>query len=186
MGARTVLIVTNRPAIAHSWYDDYVRFMGTESGYYFISGADALRGLPHVLERAQLPSDAEGYIEFVSLQDLKGSLYFGGEFDKLEHVQKLTWDLLIVDEAHEGVDTYRADVAFEQIARRATLHLSGTPFKALANEKFEEKAIFNWTYADEQCAKREWQEEAEEENPYAALPQLHLYTYRMSEVVRDR
>ena len=55
MGARTVLIVTNRPAIAHSWYDDYVRFMGTESGYYFISGADALRGLPHVLERAQLP-----------------------------------------------------------------------------------------------------------------------------------
>lgn len=186
MGARTVLIVTNRPAIAHSWYDDYVRFMGTESGYYFISGADALRGLPHVLERAQLPSDAEGYIEFVSLQDLKGSLYFGGEFDKLEHVQKLTWDLLIVDEAHEGVDTYRADVAFEQIARRATLHLSGTPFKALANEKFEEKAIFNWTYADEQRAKREWQEEAEEENPYAALPQLDLYTYRMSEVVRDR
>lgn len=186
MGARTVLIVTNRPAISHSWYDDYVRFMGTESGYYFISGADALRGLPHVLERAQLPSDAEGYIEFVSLQDLKGSLYFGGEFDKLEHVQKLTWDLLIVDEAHEGVDTYRADVAFEQIARRAALHLSGTPFKALANEKFEEKAIFNWTYADEQRAKREWQEEAEEENPYAALPQLHLYTYRMSEVVRDR
>ena len=58
-----------------------------------------------MLERAQLPSDAEGYIEFVSLQDLKGSLYFGGEFDKLEHVQKLTWDLLIVDEAHEGVDT---------------------------------------------------------------------------------
>ncbi|MFR4222582.1 MAG: hypothetical protein ACLT38_02010 [Akkermansia sp.] len=52
MGARTVLIVTNRPAIAHSWYDDYVRFMGTESGHYFISGADALRGLPHVLERA--------------------------------------------------------------------------------------------------------------------------------------
>ena len=56
----------------------------------------------------------------------------------------------------------------------------------MANEKFEEKAIFNWTYADEQRAKREWQEEAEEENPYAALPQLHLYTYRMSEVVRDR
>jgi len=61
-----------------------------------------------VLERAQLPSDAEGYIEFVSLQDLKGSLYFGGEFDKLEHVQKLTWDLLIVDEAHEGVDTRKS------------------------------------------------------------------------------
>lgn len=32
LGARTVLIVTNRPAIANSWYDDYAKFLGTESG----------------------------------------------------------------------------------------------------------------------------------------------------------
>lgn len=30
--AQTVLIVTNRPAIANSWYSDYVRFLGRESG----------------------------------------------------------------------------------------------------------------------------------------------------------
>lgn len=56
------------------------------------------------------------------------------------------------------MDTYKTDVAFDQIKRRHTLHLSGTPFKALANEKFEQDAIFNWTYADECRAKRDWNE----------------------------
>ena len=58
---------------------------------------------------------------------------------------KLQWDLLVIDEAHEGVDTFKTDQAFSKIERRFTLHLSGTPFKALANEKFPAEAIFNWT-----------------------------------------
>ena len=47
-------------------------------------------------------------------------------------------------------------MAFERIERKFTLHLSGTPFKALANNKFDDNAIYNWTYADEQAAKRDW------------------------------
>lgn len=42
------------------------------------------------------------------------------------------WDVLVIDEAHEGVDTYKTDRAFDQVKRDFTLHLSGTPFKALA------------------------------------------------------
>ena len=185
LNAKKVLIVTNRPAIANSWYDDYVKFLGTESGYYFISNVDAVQGKPFAVLRQNMPFDAKGYIEFVSLQDLKGSAYFGGKFDKLKHIKDLTWDLLIIDEAHEGVDTYKTDTAFDNIKRKRTLHLSGTPFKALANDKFEEEAIFNWTYADEQEAKRNWNPESEEENPYADLPRLSLYTYQMSEIVRE-
>ena len=184
LDAKKVLIVTNRPAIANSWYDDYVKFMGAESGYCFISDVSALQGKPYVVARENLPSDAKGFIEFVSLQDLKGSIHFGGKFDKLEHIVELTWDLLVIDEAHEGVDTYKTDVAFDNIDRKHTLHLSGTPFKALANEKFEESAIFNWTYADEQTAKRNW--DGNGENPYTNLPCLNLYTYQMSEIVRDK
>lgn len=184
LNAKKVLIVTNRPAIANSWYDDYVKFMGAESGYCFISDVSALRDKPYVVARENLPSDAKGFIEFVSLQDLKGSIHFGGKFDKLEHIVELTWDLLVIDEAHEGVDTYKTDVAFDNIDRKHTLHLSGTPFKALANEKFEESAIFNWTYADEQVAKRDW--DGDGENPYANLPCLNLYTYQMSEIVCDK
>lgn len=186
-----ILIVTNRPAIANSWYDDYVKFLGTESGYYFVSNVDALKTKKYVLSREKyleiisLPNH-KGCIEFVSLQDLKGSIYFGGQFDKLREVADLEWDVLVIDEAHEGVDTYKTDVAFDHIKRRYTLHLSGTPFKALANDKFPTKAIYNWTYADEQKAKREWNVTSEEENPYANLPQLNLFTYKMSDIVMDK
>ncbi len=186
-----ILIVTNRPAIANSWYDDYVKFMGTESGYYFVSNVEGLKDKKYVLSREKYvnlltESNHKGCIEFVSLQDLKGSLHFGGFHDKLKEVADLEWDVLVIDEAHEGVDTYKTDVAFDQIKRRYTLHLSGTPFKALANDKFPPKAIYNWTYADEQKAKHEWNESSEEENPYANLPQLNLFTYKMSDIVRDR
>lgn len=186
-----ILIVTNRPAIANSWYEDYVKFLGTESGYYFVSNVDTLKTKKYVLSREKyleaisLPNH-KGCIEFVSLQDLKGSIYFGGQFDKLREVADLEWDVLVIDEAHEGVDTYKTDVAFDHIKRRYTLHLSGTPFKALANDKFPTKAIYNWTYADEQKAKKEWDKSSEEENPYANLPQLNLFTYKMSDIVMDK
>lgn len=189
--AENILIVTNRPAIANSWYSDYAKFLGTQSGYQFVSNTDSLKGKPLVISRedyVKLNSRSDNpycCIEFVSLQDLKGSLYFGGDHDKLKEVADMEWDLLVIDEAHEGVDTYKTDVAFDHIKRKFTLHLSGTPFKALANDKFPENAIFNWTYADEQSAKRDWNSPEGDENPYATLPQLNMFTYQMSEVIRD-
>lgn len=188
--ATSILIVTNRPAIANSWYSDYVQFMGEQSGYRFVSETDSLKGKPYVLSRTEWLTasdqpDVKGYIEFVSLQDLKGSMYFGGQFDKLKEISDNNWSVLVIDEAHEGVDTLKTDTAFDHINRKFTLHLSGTPFKALANDKFRDNAIFNWTYADEQKAKRDWTSETGENNPYANLPQLNLYTYQMSEIVKD-
>lgn len=192
IGAQKVLIVTNRPAIANSWYDDYVKFVGLEGGYRFISGVDALAGKPYCLSREEYlrairndPEGPKGFIEFVSLQDLKGSIRFGGVYQKLDEVADLTWDVLVIDEAHEGVDTFKTDVAFDHIKRRFTLHLSGTPFKAIANEKFADDAIYNWTYADEQQAKRDWPADSEQPNPYANLPKLNLLTYQMSDIVEQ-
>ena len=193
LGARNILIVTNRPAIANSWYQDYETFFGPQSGYLFVSNVDGIKHRKYVLSRSEylgeVTDDTKGCIEFVSLQDLKGSIYFGGRHDKLVEISAekgLTWDILIVDEAHEGVDTYKTDTAFNHIKRKWTLHLSGTPFKALANDKFPESAIYNWTYADEQKKKRDWDAVSEIENPYANLPRLSLFTYQMSDIVRDR
>ncbi|MBR2142656.1 DEAD/DEAH box helicase family protein [Anaerovibrio sp.] len=200
LNAKNILIVTNRPAIANSWYSDYKKFFGPESGYYFVSTVDGIKDKEGVYSREKLleadvfgEDEYKGCIEFVSLQDLKGSIYFGGQYDKLGHLYKgdnntkagVFWDVLIVDEAHEGVDTYKTDVAFDNIARKYTLHLSGTPFKALANDKFNSDAIYNWTYADEQAKKKSWDNSSEIENPYINLPKLNLYTYQMSEIVRD-
>lgn len=191
LDADKVLIVTNRPAIANSWYSDYVKFLGTESGYTFVSETSELSHRPYVMSRSAfqktlLDDNAnKKCIEFVSLQDIKGSIYFGGAYKKLEEVRNLEWDVLVIDEAHEGVDTYKTDVAFDHINRKFTLHLSGTPFKALANEKFEDAAIYNWTYADEQQAKRDWND-VDIENPYVTLPKLNLFTYQMSDIILDK
>ncbi len=194
IAAKRVLIVTNRPAIANSWYADYEKFLGRQSGFFFVSNVDGIKDRPLVMTYAAYEQDAKsraknpeaqpmGLIEFVSLQDLKGSIYFGGQYNKLKEIVDLTWDVLVIDEAHEGVDTYKTDVAFDHIKRGFTLHLSGTPFKALANDKFPDQAIYNWTYADEQRAKHNWA--GSEENPYGTLPQLNMFTYQMSEIIRD-
>lgn len=192
MKFKNVLVVTNRPAIADSWYSDYLKFVGHER-YLFVSRVSALlerKDAPcltrqQYLEYIKQPDRVKNCIEFVSLQDLKGSIYFGGSHDKLGEVAQLNWDLLVIDEAHEGVDTYKTDVAFDQIKRKHTLHLSGTPFKALANEKFPQDAIFNWTYADECKAKASW-DESLGTNPYAEMPRLNMYTYRMSDIVTEK
>lgn len=193
--AHNILIVTNRPAIANSWYSDYEKFLGNKSGYLFVSSTESLKDKKYVISREEYRKitavsgeELSGCIEFVSLQDLKGSIYFGGQYDKLKEISDdpekgKVWDVLVIDEAHEGVDTYKSDVAFDHIKRKFTLHLSGTPFKALANDKFPEAAIFNWTYADEQKAKNEWN--GEDENPYINLPQLNMFTYQMSEIIKE-
>lgn len=181
--ADKVLIVTNRPAIANSWFDDFEMFI---DGFVFISETSSLK------DRASLTRDQhiatksiKPLITFLSLQDLKGSKYFGGNYDKLRWIADLEWDLLIIDEAHEGIDTGRTDAAFDVIKRKNTLHLSGTPFKQLANEKFPKEAIYNWTYLDEQKIKQLELEEGES-GEHIDMPDLKLFTYRISQMITDQ
>ncbi len=188
-----VLIVTNRPSIANSWYDDFERFVGWQTKFRFVSDNDALRDRRDVMTHQQfvqwvcVPGNREnldGQICFESLQGLKGSVFFGGNYNKLEWIKDLHWDLLVIDEAHEGVDTRRTDRAFDNIQRDFTLHLSGTPFKAIARGQFAQEQIFNWSYAEEQEAKESWN--SLDRNPYEDMPRLCLFTYRMSDIVRDQ
>ncbi len=192
MGFDKVLIVTNRPSIANSWAEDFNKFIGWRGKLAFVSDTDALKGKKGVMSREQyaghlhLWGDEEykGMVAFESLQGLKGSVYFGGQYDKLKWMSQLSFDLLIVDEAQEGVDTMRTDRAFQNIKRRHTLYLSGTPFKALADGQFSADQIFNWTYADEQDAKERWTGEAY--NPYEPLPRLAMFTYQLSNMIYDQ
>jgi len=182
LGANKVLIVTNRPAIANSWFDDFEMFV---DGYNFISETSSLKNRATLTREQHIAiKPIKPLITFLSLQDLKGSKYFGGNYDKLRWVADLEWDLLIIDEAHEGVDTGRTDAAFDVIKRKYTLHLSGTPFKALANEKFPKEAIYNWTYLDEQKIKQLELEEGET-GEHTDLPDLKLFTYRISQMIKD-
>lgn len=189
INAEKVLIVTNRPAIANSWFDDFEKFIAWQTNYAFVSTSDSLKDRP-VMSREEYKKnlynggEKDKIISFISLQDLKGSIYFGGTHIKLEWVKDLEWDLLVIDESHEGVDTFKTDIAFEKIKRKVTLHLSGTPFKAIASGKFNENQIFNWTYENEQESKLEW-DNKEENNPYEDMPKLNMFSYQMSEMITD-
>lgn len=203
MGFTNVLIVTNRPSIANSWAEDFHKFIGWRKKLAFVSETDALKGKPGVLSRdeymkaiSKATDDTPGMVAFESLQGLKGSVYFGGKFDKLSWMAKeytdrdgkkhkgIDFDLLIVDESQEGIDTMRTDRAFRNIQRKHTLYLSGTPFKALASDQFAEDQIYNWSYADEQEAKNNW--DKEEYNPYEKLPKMEMYTYQISNMIYDQ
>ena len=186
LDARMVLIVTNRPAIANSWFDDFEKFIAWQTDYKFVSESDSLKNrqplsTQEFAEYSKDNLDTARRLEFISLQDLKGSEYHGGEYDKLHWVSDLNWDLLIIDEAHEGVDTLKTDIAFNQIQRKFTLHLSGTPFKAIAKGNFSEDQVFDWSYTDEQEAKNNW--DKIERNPYEELPKLNMFTYQMSNMI---
>lgn len=181
--ASKVLIVTNRPAIANSWFDDFEMFI---DGFVFISETSSLKDRASLTREQHIASKSiKPLITFLSLQDLKGSKYFGGNYDKLRWIADLEWDLLIIDEAHEGIDTGRTDAAFDVIKRKNTLHLSGTPFKQLANEKFPKEAIFNWTYLDEQKIKQLELEEGES-GEHTDMPDLKLFTYRISQMITEQ
>ena len=200
MGLTKVLIVTNRPSIANSWAEDFSKFIGWRGELSFVSDTDALAGKPGVLSRqefiSRMNSEDKGMVAFESLQDLKGSVYFGGKYAKLDWMAKeykdnrgethhgIDFDLLIIDEAQEGVETMRTWRAFNNISRKYTLYLSGTPFKQLASARFSSSQIYNWSYSDEQERKESWNGEGY--NPYEPLPRLAMYTYQLSAMIRER
>lgn len=108
---KKALIVTNRPAIANSWYDDFTRFIGHQTTFKFVSESASLAARNPMTRKqyrellSAKPDDEIRIIEFLSLQDLKGSQFFGGMHNKLKHIADFEWDILVIDEAHEGVDT---------------------------------------------------------------------------------
>lgn len=187
LDATKVLIVTNRPSIANSWFDDFEKFIAWQTDFAFVSTSDSLSERPVMTRDEFLSQTATGkksMIAFISLQDLKGAISFGGNYNKLSWVKDMTWDMLVIDEAHEGVDTLKTDLAFENIKRDFTLHLSGTPFKAVAAGTFSEDEIYSWSYADEQQAKANW-DNPDEHNPYEKLPRLNLFSYQMGQAITD-
>lgn len=54
LNAKKVLIVTNRPAIAHSWFDDFEKFIAWQTDFAFVSTADTLKDRKVLTEKSLL------------------------------------------------------------------------------------------------------------------------------------
>lgn len=94
-------------------------------------------------------------------------------------ILKTDWDLIIIDEAHEGTLTSLGKGVIQDFLKKEKtkmLYLSGTPFNLY--EDFKEDEIYTWDYIAEQTAKHNWSlERPNEKNPYAELPKMNIFTY---------
>ncbi|MBQ0154412.1 MAG: Eco57I restriction-modification methylase domain-containing protein [Bacteroidales bacterium] len=185
MNCKRTLILTHRPAVRDGWFEDFdkIKFenyqRGTKPRH---DGSVPPGGFGQdfkTLER-DLQKTGKHYIYFISMQDLRGSKETGGKFDKNAEIFSAPWDLVILDEAHEGTQTTLGKKVIQQLNKKSPkfLYLSGTPFNIL--NQFEGQEIYTWDYVREQEAKETWDEKHPGvKNPYEGLPRLNMLTYSL-------
>ena len=117
---------------------------------------------------------------FGAWRDTAKELFEGEEETVAEKETKLEYGAALEDVNEDLGVLSEKETEFLPITTKAYLYLSGTPFRALATGEFIEEQIFNWTYTDEQRAKKQFADKNPGKwNPYGALPQMRLLTYRM-------
>lgn len=190
-----VLILTHRPAVRDGWFKDFNLLQ--LPGFHYVTrvknkllvDGQKIAGSLEVLKQYTEHDPDYKYIYFASIQDIRGSKTVNkkSKFDKNNELFKEKWDLLIIDEAHEGIRTEqgKAVVAeFQKNKQMKSLYLSGTPYNIL--KLFKEKEIYRWDYNMEQDAKERWtKEHPDEKNPYEGLARLNICTYNLGEVMTN-
>jgi hypothetical protein len=208
LGASKVLVVTFKPAVEDAWQADLESHTDF-NGWQYLSrsvGSDpttADRNKPLVYFGSfqdLLGRDSLGNIKpkntwlhetnwdlvvfdeyhFGAWRDNAKELFEGEDEAEAKAETAAEYNTNLED-FNEVLDELGADEReFLPITTQAYLYLSGTPFKALASGEFIEEQLFNWTYTDEQRAKKQWFEDhPNSPNPYIALPEMRLLTYQM-------
>ena len=174
--AKTI-IITHRPVVDKNWYEDFNKIF--QEGNYIYGSKNKGNSIKKLL------SSGKNFVYFASIQDLRGSDTVGGKFSKNETIFNTDWDLVIVDEAHEGTTTALGDSVIKKIVKDNSkfLALSGTPFNILGNY---EDNIYTWDYVMEQRQKIEWdQNHFGDSNPYDELPTMNIFTYNLGELLKN-
>ncbi|EQC95764.1 restriction endonuclease [Lactococcus cremoris subsp. cremoris TIFN3] len=164
-----VLIMTHRPVVSDSWFEDFGKMKMAEEGYRY--GSEDTQ-----FKLKDLKSGNTPFIYFVSIQKLR----YGGGKVNLREFTDVDWDLIIIDEAHEGTQTELADNVLKSLEKDNTkiLSLSGTPFNI--QDQYSEESVYTWDYPMEQLAKLRYSfEHPTEKNPYESLPKVNMFTFEM-------
>ena len=176
------IIITHRPVVDKGWFEDFGKIFGVLDGYTYGSREKG-ETFEHLEKAAKKNQDAH-YVYFASMQDLRGAQLAGGKFDKNADIFKANYDMLIIDEAHEGTQTELGQNVITLLTKENThvLNLSGTPFNLL--EDYKEDEIYTWDYVMEQKAKAEWDlNHFGDPNPYAGLPRLNIFTFDLGKAM---
>ena len=185
MDSKRTLILTHRPAVRDGWFEDFdkIKFEHYQRGSKPRPDGSIPKGGPgqsfESMEK-DLRNNGTHYIYFMSMQDLRGSKETGGKFDKNASIFSTNWDLVILDEAHEGTQTKLGKAVITALQKRKPkmLYLSGTPYNIL--DQFNGSEIYTWDYVKEQQAKEGWAtKHPGVPNPYEGLPRMNIHTYSM-------
>ena len=189
MNYNRTLILTHRPVVDSGWFEDYGKIFYDRDDFYYFSKKNGGDPTEEENFHAMLHhADNNGmndyhFIYFASIQDMRGSELVGGKFAKNEEIFNINWDLIIIDEAHEGTQTELGKAVLSKCRKENTrvLHLSGTPFNLM--DDFKDDEIYTWDYVMEQRAKAEWDKIHQgDPNPYSVLPKLSIYTYNLGKL----
>lgn len=149
-------------------YYDLEKFVETPGNHYaFFVSMQYIRLSELVNSKTQAKNAGVGNTTSASNEKLKADIL------------KTDWDLIIIDEAHEGTLTSLGKGVIQDFLKKEKtkmLYLSGTPFNLY--EDFNGDEIYTWDYIAEQTAKHNWSlEHPNEKNPYAELPKMNIFTY---------
>lgn len=175
------LILTHRPAVNIGWFEDFEKIF-YDSPQYFYGSRITGEELGTMEQKAAAGTGK--YVYFASMQDLRGSETVGGKFNKNNQVFACKWDLVIVDEAHEGTQTQLGQNVMVELTKQnpKVLQLSGTPFNLI--DQYAEEEVYTWDYTMEQTAKAAWDvDHFGDTNPYAGLPTMNIYTYDLGRLL---
>jgi hypothetical protein len=181
------LILTHRPVVNESWFDDFGKIFYDNKNYSFGHKKQNKKGgvsFENLEKRCKSSKGKDKYVFFASMQDLRGSSKVGGNFNKNDEIFSTEWDFLIIDEAHEGMQTLLGENVQKELIKSKTkvLRLSGTPFNLLDN--YSENEIFTWDYTMEQRAKEDWDKKYfGDPNPYSGLPKMNIFTFDLGKLL---
>ena len=198
LGYRRILIVTHRPTVNKEWLEAYEeRFSDVISLYSYGTKSDTQsEGTDfYTLKKKTAEAETFHFLFFASMQYLRRSNLVGGDNNEQlkKDIMTYDWDLVIVDEAHEGTRTELGQNVLEYLEHKTNLakdekdtrmlHLSGTPFNLY--DDFHDNEIYTWDYVDEQTAKNTWYDDPLHSglsNPYAVLPHMNILTFSLASV----
>ncbi len=208
MGWKKVLVLTFKPAVEDAWKEDLLSHVDFKGWQFVSKNADELShrdiniknplvcfgSFQDYLGKNNNTGGIKAKNEWVHATNwdciIFDEYHFGAWrenakdlFGKDLEAEKEIEDFKKIEE--EGFSEEDKVEHLEKIIPITTnhyLYLSGTPFRAISSGEFIEEQIFNWTYSDEQKAKKNWKGE---NNPYAALPRMVMLTYQLPDTIRQ-
>ena len=193
--AKNVLVMTQRTSISNSWFLDYHEHIrnSADSSYEFGSSKDnkieneetvKARALNEIESALAARDKNKSLIYYTTLANIKGKDEAGEFKKKNEWIFSAHWDLVILDETHEGTMTNSMYKVLETLNHNFLLELSGTPFRKMSESHgYTAKNTYSWSYIEEQEAKENW-DYSKGKNPYINLPKLNIYTFQVPASVR--